>query len=95
MFTTNPQDKKNQEKDLQGRSLGMDLGMVLMIGTAVESNHQLMQLIQEYDKKGIKEVSIDVLKQIIAEASMKTLSPEGLLGSMILSMKKEAEKCKL
>lgn len=69
--------------------------MGLMIGTSVESTHQLMQLIQEYDKKGIKEVSIDVLKQIIAEASMKTISPEGLLGSMILSMKKEAEKCKL
>lgn len=68
--------------------------MGLMIGTAVESQHQLMELIQEYDKKGIKEVSIDVLKQIIAEASMKTIGPEGLLGSMILSMKKEAEQCK-
>lgn len=90
MFATKPQDKKNQEKHSQG----MDLGMGLMIGTAVESHHQLMELIQEYDKKGIKEVSIDVLKQIIVEASMKTIGPEGLLGSMILSMKKEAEQCK-
>ena len=89
MFATKPQDEK-QEKHSQR----MDLGMGLMIGTAVESQHQLIELIQEYDKKGIKEVSIEVLKQIISEASMKTISPEGLLGSMILSMKKEAEQCK-
>lgn len=86
--------KAERDKKIAKKLKEFGLGMGLMIGTAVESQHQLIELIQEYDKKGIKEVSIEVLKQIISEASMKTISPEGLLGSMILSMKKEAEQCK-
>lgn len=68
-----------------------DFGMGLMIGTAVETQGLLMELIRDYEDRGIEEISLLVLKQMIVEASLKTMSPKGLVGQMILNSEKEEE----
>lgn len=72
MFKT--KDKKEQITNLQ---------MSMMIGTATELQGNLMKLMQEYENKGIKEISISVLKDMISESFIKNISPEGLVGMMI------------
>lgn len=72
MFKT--KDKKDEITNLQ-------IGM--MVGTAVEFQNNLMKLMHEYENKGIKEISISVLKDMISESLIKNISPEGLLGMMI------------
>lgn len=72
MFKT--KDKKDEIKNLQ---------MSMMVGTAMELQGNLMKLMQEYENKGIKEISISVLKDMISESFIKNISPEGLVGMMI------------
>lgn len=72
MFKT--KDKKNQIADLQ-------MGMI--VGTAVESQRKLMKLMQEYENKGIKEIQISVLRDMISVSFMENISSEGLVGMMI------------
>lgn len=67
-------DKKEQITNLQ---------MSMMVGTAMEFQGNLMKLMQEYENKGIKEISISVLKDMISESFIKNISPEGLVGMMI------------
>ena len=90
MFATRPKEEKE--------GLDMSLGMGLMIGTAIEFQNTIINLIKEYNSKDIEVIPITVLEQAIMEASMKTLSPEGLVGSAIVSnyskKEKEAEECK-
>lgn len=72
MFKT--KDKKDEITNLQ---------MSMMVGTAMELQGNLMKLMQEYENKGIKEISISVLKDMISESFIKNISPEGLVGMMI------------
>ena len=72
MFKT--KDKKDEITNLQ-------IGMI--VGTAVEFQNELIKLMQEYENKGIKEISISVLKDMIFESHIKNISSEGLLGMMI------------
>lgn len=72
MFKT--KDKKEQITNLQ---------MSMMVGTAMELQGKLMKLMQEYENKGIKEISISVLRDMISESFIKNISPEGLVGMMI------------
>lgn len=72
MFKT--KDKKDEIINLQ---------MSMMVGTAMELQGNLMKLMQEYENKGIKEISISVLKDMISESFIKNISPEGLVGMMI------------
>lgn len=72
MFKT--KDKKDEITNLQ-------IGRI--VGTAVEFQNELMKLMQEYENKGIKEISISVLKDMISESHIKNISSEGLLGMMI------------
>ena len=67
-------DKKDEITNLQ---------MSMMVGTAMELQGNLMKLMQEYENKGIKEISISVLKDMISESFIKNISPEGLVGMMI------------
>lgn len=67
-------DKKEQITNLQ---------MSMMVGTAMELQGNLVELMQEYENKGIKEISISVLKDMISESFIKNISPEGLVGMMI------------
>lgn len=60
-----------------------NLQMSMMVGTAVEFQGKLMKLMQEYENKGIKEISISVLRDMISESFIKNISPEGLVGMMI------------
>lgn len=68
------EDKKEQITNLQ---------MSMMVGTAMELQGNLMKLMQEYENKGIKEIPISVLKDMISESFIKNISPEGLVGMMI------------
>ena len=68
-----------------------ELKMGLTVGTAVETFQKLIHLINEYDGKGIEEISISTLKQIIYEAHMSTLDENGLVGMMIADKIKEEE----
>lgn len=60
MFKT--KDKKDEITNLQ---------MSMMVGTAMELQGNLMKLMQEYENKGIKEISISVLKDMISESFIK------------------------
>lgn len=72
MFKT--EDKKNGITDLQ-------IGM--MVGTAMEFQNKLMKLMEEYENKGIKEIPISVLRDMISVSFMENISPKGLVGMMI------------
>lgn len=62
MFKT--KDKKDEITNLQ-------IGMI--VGTAVEFQNELIKLMQEYENKGIKEISISVLKDMIFESHIKKI----------------------
>lgn len=60
-----------------------DLQMGVMIGTAMEFQNKLMKLMQEYENKGIKEISISVLRNMLSVSLIENIGPKGLVGTMI------------
>lgn len=76
-------ETKEQTNPQQKPSFSSKLMTSMMVGTSVEFQHSLMGLMSEYEKKGIQEISIEVLKQMMFESTMKTISPEGLVGSQL------------
>lgn len=58
----------------------VDAGM--LIGTAVEFQDVILDLIAEYNQKGIEEIPISVLIQALVESSVKTVG-FGLLDKML------------
>ena len=58
----------------------VDAGM--LIGTAVEFQDVILNLIAEYNQKGIEEIPISVLIQALVESSVKTAG-FGLLDKML------------
>lgn len=85
MFTTKPSDDETKNESKMNFMTGM------MVGTSVEFQHIIVDLIHEYRKKNISEISISVLEDALMQATIKNMSPEGLLGMM---MQKGDVKCK-
>ena len=61
----------------------MTLMMTLAIDSAMASHSKILDLINDYEKKGIDVVPISELKKVMAEGTDKAMSDDGLLAKML------------
>lgn len=68
------EEKKSETKDMAKVST--------IVGTSVIFQQNVLELISEYDSKGITEISINTLKQLMSESFIENMT-QGLFADMV------------
>ena len=61
----------------------MALMVTMFVDSAIESHGKILELVNDYEKRGIDVIPISELKTVIAEGTKKAVSDDGLMAKML------------